>query len=146
MKVLIQRVLNANVVVDEKEISKIDKGYLLLVGIEKNDNKSVAEYLAKKTANLRIFEDENGKMNLSIVDVGGQILAVSQFTLAGNTSCGNRPGFDTAEKPELAKPLYEYFTECLKSFDIDVKCGIFQADMKVGLVNDGPVTFMLERK
>ena len=146
MKVLIQRVLNANVVVDEKEISKIGKGYLLLVGIEKNDNKSMAEYLAKKTANLRIFEDGNGKMNLSIVDVGGQILAVSQFTLAGNTSCGNRPGFDTAEKPELAKPLYEYFTECLKSFDIDVKCGIFQADMKVGLVNDGPVTFMLERK
>lgn len=146
MKVLIQRVTNANVVVEEKEVSKIGKGYLLLVGIEKDDNKAMAEYLAKKTANLRIFEDENGKMNLSIIDVGGQILAVSQFTLAGNTSCGNRPGFDTAEKPELAKPLYEYFVECLKSYGIEVKCGIFQADMKVGLVNDGPVTFMLERK
>ena len=146
MKVLIQRVTQANVVVDNNEVAKIGKGYLLLVGIEKDDNKSMAEYLAKKTANLRIFEDENGKMNLSIIDVKGEILAVSQFTLAGNTSCGNRPGFDTAEKPELAKPLYEYFVECLKKFDIDVKCGIFQADMKVGLINDGPVTFMLERK
>ena len=146
MKVLIQRVTQANVVVDNNEVAKIGKGYLLLVGVEKDDNKSMAEYLAKKTANIRIFEDENGKMNLSIIDVKGEILAVSQFTLAGNTSCGNRPGFDTAEKPELAKPLYEYFVECLKKFDIDVKCGIFQADMKVGLINDGPVTFMLERK
>ena len=146
MKVLIQRVTKANVIVDNNEVAKIEKGYLLLVGVEKDDNKSMAEYLAKKTANLRIFEDENGKMNLSIIDVKGEILAVSQFTLAGNTSCGNRPGFDTAEKPELAKPLYEYFVECLKKHGIVVKCGIFQADMKVGLVNDGPVTFMLERK
>ena len=146
MKILIQRVSNANVVVEGNEVASVGKGYLALVGIEKDDNKSMAEYLAKKTANLRIFEDENGKMNLSILDVKGQILAVSQFTLAGNTSCGNRPGFDTAERPEIAKPLYEYFVECLKSYGIDVKCGIFQADMKVGLVNDGPVTFMLERK
>ena len=146
MKVLIQRVRNANVVVDNNEVSKIGKGYLILVGIEKDDNKTAAEYLAKKTANLRIFEDENGKMNLSIIDIKGEILAISQFTLAGNTTCGNRPGFDTAEKPELAKPLYEYFVECLKNYKIEVKCGIFQADMQVGLVNDGPVTFMLERK
>lgn len=146
MKILIQRVSQANVNVEEKEVASINKGYLALVGIEKDDNKTMAEYLAKKTANLRIFEDENGKMNLSILDIKGQILAVSQFTLAGNTSCGNRPGFDTAERPEIAKPLYEYFVECLKSYGIDVKCGIFQADMKVGLINDGPVTFMLERK
>ncbi len=146
MKVLIQRVLNANVVVDSKEVASIKKGFLLLVGIEKDDSKTTAEYLAKKTANLRIFEDTNGKMNLSISDTGGEILAVSQFTLAGDTSRGNRPGFETAAKPEDAKPLYEYFVECLRSHNIEVKCGIFQADMKVGLINDGPVTFMLERR
>lgn len=146
MKVLIQRVLQANVVVDGKEVSSIGKGYLLLVGIEKGDTAATADYLAKKTVNLRIFEDENGKMNLSLQQINGQILAVSQFTLAGDTSQGNRPGFGNAAVPDEAKPLYEYFTEALKSYGIDVKCGIFQADMKVGLINDGPVTFMLERK
>lgn len=146
MKVLVQRVLNAGVTVDGKEVSEINKGYLLLIGIEKNDTTETADYLAKKTANLRIFEDENGKMNLSILQVHGQILAVSQFTLAGDTSQGNRPGFGTAATPEDAKKLYEYFVEALKSYNIDVRCGIFQADMKVRLINDGPVTFMLERK
>lgn len=146
MKVLIQRVKKANVVVGGKEVATVEQGYLLLIGIEKGDNHATAEHLAKKTANLRIFEDENGKMNLSILEIKGQILAVSQFTLAGDTSKGNRPGFDSAAKPEDAKPLYEYFVNCLKNYGIDVRCGIFQAEMQVSLINDGPVTFMLERR
>lgn len=146
MRVLLQRVIKASVTVEKKEISSIDTGFLALVGIEKNDTKQTVEYLAKKTANLRIFEDENGKMNLSILDTKGKILAVSQFTLAGDTANGNRPGFENAAKPEIAKPMYEYFVECLRGYGIDVCCGIFQADMQVSLINDGPVTFMLERK
>ncbi|MBE6454561.1 MAG: D-tyrosyl-tRNA(Tyr) deacylase [Alphaproteobacteria bacterium] len=146
MRVLLQRVIKASVTVEKKEISSIDAGFLALVGIEKNDTKQTVEYLAKKTANLRIFEDENGKMNLSILDTNGKILAVSQFTLAGDTANGNRPGFENAAKPEIAKPMYEYFVECLRGYGIDVCCGIFQADMQVSLINDGPVTFMLERK
>ncbi len=146
MKVLLQRVSQASVQVEGSEVSSILKGFLLLIGIEKNDTEEMADYLAKKIAHLRIFEDENGKMNLSILDVGGQILAVSQFTLAGDTSRGNRPGFETAAKPQEAKPLYEYFVQALKIYNIDVRCGIFQADMQVSLINDGPVTFMLERK
>lgn len=146
MKVLVQRVIKANVVVENKEVASIGKGYLLLVGIEKGDTATICEYLANKTTNLRIFEDQNGKMNLSILEVKGQVLAVSQFTLAGDTSRGNRPGFETAARPEDAKPLYEYFVECLQKRGLEVQCGIFQAEMQVGLINDGPVTFMLERR
>lgn len=146
MKVLVQRVSQASVHVEGREVSSISKGFLLLIGIEKNDTEEAADYLAKKVANLRIFEDENGKMNLSILDTGGQILAVSQFTLAGDTSRGNRPGFGTAATPQDAKPLYDYFVQALKAYGLNVRCGIFQADMQVSLINDGPVTFMLERK
>ncbi len=145
MKVLVQKVLTASVSVNNNIVSQINDGYLLFVGIEKNDTSSQADFLAKKIANLRIFTDENDKMNLSIKDVGGEILAVSQFTLAADLSRGNRPGFDSAAKPEDANELYEYFVEQLIKLDIIVKKGIFQADMKVSLINDGPCTFMLQK-
>lgn len=145
MKILVQKVISASVTVNERIVSEIKQGYLLFVGVEKEDDKSKADYLAKKVANFRIFTDENDKMNLSIQDVGGEILAVSQFTLAADLSRGNRPGFDTAALPQVAEPLYEYFVEQLKSFNLQVKTGIFQADMKVSLINDGPCTFLLQK-
>ena len=145
MKVLVQKVTSASVTVDGQIVSEITDGYLLVVGVEKGDDKSKAEYLAKKVANFRIFTDENDKMNLSVTDVKGEILAVSQFTLAADLSRGNRPGFDTAALPHDAEPLYEYFVEQLRSYNINVKTGIFQADMKVALVNDGPCTFLLQK-
>ena len=145
MKILVQKVISASVTVNEHIVSEIKQGYLLFVGIEKEDDKSKADYLAKKVANFRIFTDENDKMNLSIQDVGGEILAVSQFTLAADLSRGNRPGFDTAAIPQVAEPLYEYFVEQLKSLNLQVKTGIFQADMKVSLINDGPCTFLLQK-
>lgn len=145
MRVLIQRVSEAAVRVDGKIVGQIGRGFLALVGIQKGDGKAQAEYLAKKVADLRIFEDSAGKMNLSLRNVGGAVLAVSQFTLAGDTSRGNRPGFETAARPEEAEPLYEHFVNELKKFELNVETGIFQADMKVSLINDGPVTFMLEK-
>lgn len=146
MKVVVQRVKKASVEVADKLVSQIAQGFLLLIGVEKNDTMAQADYLAKKVANLRIFEDEGGKMNLSILDIKGEILAVSQFTLAGDTSRGNRPGFETAARPEQAKPLYEYFVSALQSYNIPVATGIFQAEMQVALINDGPVTFILEKQ
>ena len=145
MKVLIQKVLSASVTVNNQQVSAIKDGFLLFIGVEKNDTPAQADYLAKKVAHLRIFTDENDKMNLSIQDVKGEILAVSQFTLAADLTCGNRPGFDTAARPEDAEPLYEYFVEQLRSYDIPVSTGIFQSDMKVALINDGPCTFLLQR-
>ena len=145
MKLLIQRVKQASVKVDEQTVGKIGRGLLIFVGICKGDLQPQAEFLARKAANLRIFEDENGKMNLSVKDIGGAALVISQFTLAGDCSKGNRPGFDGAENPELAKPMYEYFSDCLRTENVPVENGIFQADMQVGLINDGPATFILER-
>ncbi len=146
MKVLVQRVKRAGVEVEGKMVAAIAAGLLVFVGVEKGDARPQAEYLAAKVANLRIFEDENQKMNLSALDIGGEIIVVSQFTLAGDCTRGNRPGFDNAARPEDAKPLYEYFSDCLRAKGLHVENGIFQADMQVSLINDGPVTFVLEKK
>lgn len=145
MRALVQRVKNASVTIDGTVYSAIESGMLVLLGIQKGDGRSEAEYLAKKVANLRIFEDEQHKMNLSVMDIKGELLVVSQFTLAGDTSRGNRPGFETAAHPDVALPLYEYFIKFLRAFSVPVKTGVFQADMQVELLNDGPVTFLLEK-
>lgn len=145
MKALVQRVKSASVTIEDELFSKIDKGFLLLLGVEKKDTKEEAKYLANKVSKLRVFKDENDKMNLSIKDIGGEILVVSQFTLAGDCKKGNRPGFDNAAKPDLAIPLYEFFQEELKKEGIEIKTGQFGANMQVELINDGPVTFMIEK-
>ncbi len=146
MKALLQRVKYAGVTVDGKQVSRIGQGLLIFLGIAKNDTAAQADFLAKKAANLRIFEDEKHKMNLSVQDIKGEILVVSQFTLAGDTSRGNRPGFDTAAAPQDANLLYEYFSDQLRNiYNLPVQNGIFQTDMQVELLNDGPVTFILEK-
>lgn len=144
MKAVIQRVSEARVAVDGETVGAIGRGILVLLGVEKGDTERDAAWLAEKIAGLRIFEDEAGKMNLSLREVGGAILAVSQFTLAGNCAKGRRPSFDTAAPPEEGKRLYDHFTELVRESGIPTATGIFQADMKVHLVNDGPVTFILE--
>lgn len=145
MKLVIQRVKNASVEVEEKIVGKIEKGFLVLIGVKTGDTKEQADYLVKKVCNLRVFTDENDKMNLSLKDVGGQLLIVSQFTLYGNCNDGNRPSFTEAARPEEAIPLYNYFCdECAKR-GFDVQKGIFGADMKVQLLNDGPVTIVIEK-
>jgi D-tyrosyl-tRNA(Tyr) deacylase len=146
MKAVIQRVTRAQVEVEGKSVGSISTGILALVGVEKGDTHADADWLAEKMVNLRMFEDEGGKMNVSVRDSGGSILAVSQFTLAGNCSKGRRPSFDTAAPPDEATRLYDYFVEKLKDTGIPVATGIFQAEMQVSLVNDGPVTFILETR
>ncbi len=146
MKLVVQRVLNAHVDVDGKTVGKIDKGFMVLCGITHEDTEKEADLLARKLCNLRVFEDENGKMNLSIKDVGGELLIISQFTLyADSMSSGNRPSFIAAARPEKAEPLYEYFLDKCRQENIKVEKGIFGAEMKVSLVNDGPVTIILEK-
>ena len=145
MKLVVQRVKNAKVDVDGKTVGKIEKGFLVLLGVTHADTKEIADYLVKKLCNLRVFEDENGKMNLSLQDVNGKLLIVSQFTLYADCSGGYRPSFVNAAKPEFANEIYEYFCDKCKENGINVQKGIFRADMKVSLLNDGPVTIILEK-
>lgn len=144
MRVVLQRVKSASVTVDDQVIGKVDKGYMLLVGFTHDDSIEDIDYIARKVANARLFADENGKINLSIKQVQGAILSVSQFTLYASTKHGNRPGFGAAQKPELAKENYHYFNEKLRSYGIEVQTGQFGADMDVALVNDGPVTIIYD--
>lgn len=147
MKIIVQRAKQAKVVVDEKMVGAIDSGLMLLVGITHTDTIVDAEYCAKKIAGLRIFEDETGKMNLSIKDVGKEILSISQFTLYGNVDKGNRPSFTEAARPEIAEPLYNEFNEILKAVHgIHVETGVFGAMMDVEFINEGPVTLVVESK
>ncbi len=147
MRVVVQRVSKASVEVDGKIIASIGSGLLLLVGVEEQDERVDAEWLSKKIAQMRIFSDTDGKMNLSVKDTGGEILSVSQFTLHASTEKGNRPSFIRAARPEQAIPLYEAFNSALGSeLGKPVRCGKFGADMKVELVNDGPVTIIMDSK
>lgn len=146
MKVVVQRSKAAQVTVDGTVVGKINKGYVLLVGITHEDKEEDAEYLAEKIAHLRIFEDENEKMNLSLLDVGGEILSVSQFTLYGDCRKGRRPNFMEAAKPEYAEKIYEQFNSFLRAKGIKVETGKFGAMMDVQLTNDGPVTLIVESK
>ena len=144
MKVVIQRVSEAHVKVDGKIVGDIQKGILLLVGIDENDSESDAVWLAQKILNLRIFSDEAGKMNFSVLDISGEILCISQFTLIADYRKGNRPSFIKAAKPDFAIPLFEFFKAELSRSNLKIESGIFGADMKVTLTNDGPVTIVMD--
>ena len=144
MRFVIQRVSEASVTIDGVKTAEIGKGYMVLIGIAVGDTKEMADKLVRKMIGLRIFEDENGKTNLSLASVNGALLLVSQFTLCADTKHGNRPGFTTAAKPEEAVPLYEYIIAQCRAQVPTVECGTFGADMKVALVNDGPFTILLD--
>lgn len=147
MKLVVQRVKNANVVVENKTIGEIGQGFMVLLGVAPTDTKEIADFLVQKLIHLRVFEDENEKMNLSIQDIDGELLVVSQFTLYANCNHGNRPSFTEAAKPDLANELYEYFVEQCKKENIKkVATGEFGADMQVSIQNDGPVTIILEKE
>ena len=144
MKAVVQRVKKTTLSVEGELISEIPFGLAVFLGVKVGDTEKEADYLMKKIANLRIFEDENGKMNLSVKDFGGEVLLISQFTLYGDCSHGNRPSFTLAERPERAEPLYEYAVNALSLHGVKVKKGMFGADMKIEQYNDGPVTILLE--
>lgn len=145
MKLVIQRVKRASVEVNKEIVGNIEQGFLVLLGVGPEDTKENADFLVQKLIKLRVFEDENGKMNLSLKDINGELLIVSQFTLYADCTGGNRPSFTNAAKPDKANELYEYFIQECKKENIKVEHGIFGADMKVELLNDGPVTILLEK-
>lgn len=144
MRCVIQRVTEASVTVEGEVIGKIGKGYMILIGVSAEDGDKDVKYMADKVPNLRIFEDEDGKMNRSILDVGGEILAVSQFTLYGDARGGRRPSFSTAAKPEMANELYVKLVEAWRAQGLHVETGRFRAEMQVALINDGPVTLLMD--
>ena len=144
MRAVIQRVSQAKVVVDDDTVGQIGKGFMILLGVHEQDTQTDVDYLVGKISKLRVFEDDQQKMNRSIIDVGGEILSISQFTLFADTKKGNRPSFVQAAKPDVAIPLYEAFNEGLRQTGIPVETGIFGADMKCHLVNDGPVTIIID--
>jgi D-tyrosyl-tRNA(Tyr) deacylase len=144
MRAVVQRVAQAGVTVNKEKISAIGQGLLVLLGVEQGDDEKAADYIADKVANLRIFEDEAGKMNLSVSDTGGELLVVSQFTLLADCRKGRRPGFSQAALPDVAEPLCDYFVDRLRQYGLPVQTGQFRAEMAVDLINDGPVTIMLD--
>ena len=146
MKIVLQRVKEARVDIDGRTAGRIGRGLCLLVGVEKGDGEAEAEYLARKCIELRIFPDAQGKMNLSLAEAGGEVLAVSQFTLASSVRKGRRPSFDGAEEPGRAAELFDYFVGAIEALGVTVETGVFQALMEVHIVNDGPVTIILESK
>mgnify|MGYP003307082938 CR=1 FL=1 len=146
MRAVVQRVKYTKLEVDGELISEIPFGLTVFLGVKTGDTEKQADFLMKKISALRVFEDENGKMNLSVKDVGGEVLLVSQFTLYGDATKGNRPSYTLAERPEKAEPLYEYAVNALKEQDVVVKKGVFGADMKISQLNDGPVTILLEKE
>jgi D-tyrosyl-tRNA(Tyr) deacylase len=146
MRAVLQRVSRASVEVDTSAVGRIERGWLILLGVAHQDSQADAEWLAEKVLNLRGFEDDQGKMNLSVIDVGGGILVVSQFTLLADCRTGRRPSFTAAAKPAIAEELYLFFTELLKRSGLTVATGVFGAMMKVELINDGPVTFVLDSR
>lgn len=146
MRLVVQRVSESSVSVGDKVVGKIGNGFMVLVGITNDDNEMIVDKMIDKLINLRIFEDENEKLNLSLLDVGGSILSISQFTLYANCKKGRRPSFLDAAKPDVSKPLYDYFNQKLKDSGIKVETGIFGAMMDVSLVNSGPITIILDSK
>lgn len=144
MRAVVQRVKRASVTIDGTKTAEIGVGFLILLGVHETDTEADAAYLAKKCCGLRVFEDDNGKMNRSVQDVGGEFLIVSNFTLYGDCRKGNRPSFTSAARPETAVPLYEHFISCVRQSGIACQTGTFGADMQVELLNDGPVTLIVE--